>query len=330
MCGIVGIVSRVATRTAPTADDVLAGLDAALAARGDVPAVTAAAAAVDADLHGVPGVVALTAHADLPLAITARLDQLDAYVADADAALATAPLDPDTMETASADLIALRDVLWAIRRDRLRTAAAVVGLAGDARDVAALGGYLSIQQALSAIDRMEVRGRDSAGIHVFVWDHDLDVDDPAVMAAVAARSGDPLFESGAARFAGRCLSIVYKAAAEIGELGDNTRVMRAAVTDDELLRLALRGPRSQVAVLGHTRWASVGIISEANAHPLNQEERSASDGDAYVTAALRERSIDPLFRSGAVRVTDGALSFVYKAAAEIGELGDNVALLRRT
>ena len=34
---------------------------------------------------------------------------------------------------------------------------------------------------------------------------------------------------------------------------------------------------------------------------------------------------DPLFRSGAVRTPDGALSFVYKAAAEIGELGDNVA-----
>ena len=113
-------------------------------------------------------------------------------------------------------------MLWALRRDRLRTGAAVADLAGGDAGRASLAGYLSIQQALSAIDRMEVRGRDSAGIHVFVWDHDLDLADTAIAAALAERHGGALFPSGSARVAGRCLSFVYKAAAEIGELGDNT------------------------------------------------------------------------------------------------------------
>ena len=41
------------------------------------------------------------------------------------------------------------------------------------------------------------------------------------------------------RATGDVLSFVYKAAAEIGELGDNTAVLRAAIRDDPLLHLAL-------------------------------------------------------------------------------------------
>ncbi len=288
MCGIVAIVSRPTTREVPPPAELLAGLDAAIrAVPHGAQAVTAELRRVDDVLHGLPGVVALTTGVEVVAGIVARLDQLDAAAATEEhriEALGAAP--SDELERANAGLIELRDALWALRHDRLRTAQAVANLAAGETGRAALGAYLAIQQSLSALDRLEVRGRDSAGIHLLVWGHGLDLDDPALRSMIAARSGDPLFTSGSVRVAGDVLSFVYKAAAEIGELGDNTRALRGAITADALLRLALRHPEARLSVLCHTRWASVGIISEPNAHPLNQEEEGLAPWGPYVVGAL--------------------------------------------
>ena len=295
MCGIVAIVSRTPTRATPDPTELVAGLDRALSCLGDPAAVADAAAEVDTALRGLPGVLALADRHQLVAAIGARLDQLDSYADQVEADLASEILDADALERASASSTRLRDVLWAIRRDRLRTAHEVDALAGRDASVPARAGYLAIQQALSAIDRMEVRGRDSAGLHVFVWNHALDVDDPAIATAITERSRDRLFQAGSIRLAAgparpdTVLSFVYKAAAEIGELGDNTAAMREQIAGDELLRLAMSGARAEVSVLGHTRWASVGIISEPNAHPVNSEQLELAAGESpgpYVVGVL--------------------------------------------
>jgi glucosamine--fructose-6-phosphate aminotransferase (isomerizing) len=287
MCGIVGILSRPSTRAVPTAAEVLAGLDRALAARPDVAAVAGALWDVDRTLRGIPGVRALVDHRELLAGVTARLDQLDAFATEREREL-EAMHDDASIEAASSALIDLRDAVWAVRHDRLRTAREVAALAGREASPDAVAGYVAIQQALSAIDRLEVRGRDSAGLHVFVWGDGLDPATGPIGAAVHQRAHDPLFQSSAMCVHGRTMSFVYKAAAEIGQLGDNTRAMRSQIVDDALLRLAIGTPGSQVAVLGHTRWASVGIISEPNAHPINSEELEQPAGGAppYVVAAL--------------------------------------------
>ncbi|MEY2554060.1 MAG: hypothetical protein QOC57_1920, partial [Ilumatobacteraceae bacterium] len=286
MCGIIGILSRPSLRRVPEPPEILACLDRAVAADGLGDAAVAARHC-DELLKGVPGVCALIGRYELATGIVARLDQLEARAAEIEARIESDhSLDPDEHERIAAELIELRDATWAIRQDRLRTARAVEALAGRDSSTAAIAGYFAVQQALSALDRLEVRGRDSAGLHLFVWNHGLSLSDPAVQRVIFQRNADPLFQSGSVRASAGCLGFVYKAAAEIGELGDNTRALRAAIVDDELLRLALSQPEAKLTVLGHTRWASVGIISEANCHPLNSEELEQGGGAPYMVAVL--------------------------------------------
>ena len=288
MCGIIAIVSRPTTRATPDSARLLALLDAAII-DPSVSGAAAKAAACNALLLGVPGVRALVGDQHLAAALSSRLDQLDARAADHERWIESrTALTVDEIEAANGDLIALRDAVWPIRHDRLRTAREVAALLGTHTGDAARAGHLAVQQALSAIDRLEVRGRDSAGLHLYVWHHGLSASDPAVSTLLAQRNTDPLFQGGSVRIAAGCLSFVYKAAAEIGELGDNTRALRAAIQRDPLLQLALAGPEARVAVLGHTRWASVGIISEPNCHPLNSEESEQPGGHVspYIVAAL--------------------------------------------
>ncbi len=276
---------------------LLAGVDAALAGADDggdhqglswsaVEAATTALESLDGLLRGGPGVRFLLAHPEVADEVELAARQTDRAIRGLDAVLdARAPqLSGRALEAHSRALVRLKDAAWAVGRDRLGAARAVADLAGPQAGPAAVEAFVAIEVALSALDRLEVRGRDSAGVHLLIDGHGLDLHGAEVASLVAARA-DPLFTSGAVRTPEGRLSLVYKAAAEIGELGDNSAALRRAMRDDALLRRALVASTAQVTVLGHTRWASVGIVSEANAHPLNQEEQDGADG-AYVAVAV--------------------------------------------
>jgi glucosamine--fructose-6-phosphate aminotransferase (isomerizing) len=297
MCGIISVVRGPGARLALDADAVTTPLQRAVdALAGPLPVAEAcdqAAAeveAVDAALRSTDGVASLIYDRHLLVeveglaaalsetlgAIEAQLDAADAGAEGADAA---------SLEATNAAVIRLKDAVWAIAEDRTRTARAVAELAGSEPSWSAVEGYTSIQQALAALDRLEVRGRDSAGLHILIRDHGLDLESPGVARLLASRTADPLFRTGTVRTPDGHLAFVYKAAAEIGELGDNTRALRGAIQADELLHMALRADTAVTAVLGHTRWASIGIISQANTHPLDSFEDDRHDGP-YVIGAL--------------------------------------------
>ncbi len=296
VCGIVAVVHRPSDAEAPSPAAIVALLGRAEQALAQVTDVitdearlaeaSEALGRCDRALRGPAGVRRLLGDPDLVAtidrvtgALGGRLGALDDDLDGRGRGLPT-----EARERLTAALDAVKDPVWALGRDRLGTARGVAALApGPARS--AIGAYWAVQVALAAIDRLEVRGRDSAGLHVMVHDHGLDLDDLETARALRSRRGGLRFGHRAAEAAGPALSFVYKAAAEIGELGDNTRTIRSALVDDDLFRRAVSGPDARVTVLAHTRWASVGLISEANAHPLNQIEEGGHVRP-YVVGAL--------------------------------------------
>jgi len=308
MCGIVAVLARPSLRPPPDPGEVdatlgsvartLGTVSAGPGFAGQLEAVRAASEALsrlDASLRGVPGLSCLLGAPDAAQALTSGTARIEAEVADFEAALDKGAVELGTaqLEELNAALVVLHDATWALSHDRLDAVKGVSALAeplgltvtGSLPGAAALGVLWAAHVAFRSLDRLEVRGRDSAGVHLMLSGHGLDLSDPSVRALIGQRE-DPLFTSRAVRAADDCLSIVYKAAAEIGELGDNVAALRQAISTDTLLARALASSDVRATLVAHTRWASVGLISEPNAHPLNSDEVGAVGPCPYVIGAL--------------------------------------------
>ena len=269
MCGIIAIVRKPESRVIPNSVDLLDLIEKAtgLLAEEQTQAISQAKdylEQVNELLQGTSGLYALLDNENLCSDLKKQLEVLHIEVVPKiEQTLHQMDIDP---EEANELIVGLRDSIWAITNDRLTTFQGVMDLASQSHPPsrAGYGVLLSIHQALNAIDRMEVRGRDSAGIQITLWNYELDEEQDI------DHRQDPLYRSGAMhRIPERSIQFVVKAAAEIGELGDNTAVLRKRILEDINLTEALTHEKIRGSILGHTRWASVGVVSEANAHPLD-------------------------------------------------------------
>ncbi len=294
MCGIIAIVRQRNTSAAVDAAaqaDRLVELEQVLGAPtdswpGSLEEAAGVLESVDRSLRGEPGVLGLLSDPGACGLLEGRCGQLSDLVTAAEDYLDDPSHDvpADRVESTNAALLRCKDALWAITRDRLRAATGVAALTPELPGRSGTAVLLSLHQALSALDRLEVRGRDSAGMEVQLTGHGLDATDPDI-ASELSRRADGIFTSGAARFVDGVLVLVFKTAAEIGELGDNTASLRASIVADSLLHRALASESVEAVVLGHTRWASIGIVSEPNAHPQGSDEVGSADGP-FTTVVL--------------------------------------------
>lgn len=235
------------------------------------------------------------------LRIEECIDRLEAWHRRLEGHLETVPSrSQELRERIHELLIEAKDTVWQLKVDLLGNMSRVQKLIPltDRNEKTTLGHAWALNLILNNIDRLEVRGRDSAGIAAYVrfpsqeeLNRYLDSDN---------RRGQFERRSRGAAFshlstvvppgAPESLLFAFKVADEVGEMGQNVRFLRKAISRDTLFQEALKTPGVEMQAMGHTRWASNGVISLPNTHPVDStllnEAQIVPGTEGAIVAAL--------------------------------------------
>ena len=191
----------------------------------------------------------------------------------------------------------LKDIDWCLRMEVIDNVHKIRQLLGRFQGKVSfktVNMYRQINAILNSIDRLEVRGRDSAGISLMCILSEKEyarfnqmADQNRLADVIASRMNQTtLMNQGisinninnqSAEGSGNrvAITLVYKIAAEIGALGDNIRFIRDQIEQDPVLHLVAGLDDIAYTVSSHTRWASVGEISQPNCHPVDNRTPDA-------------------------------------------------------
>ena len=156
----------------------------------------------------------------------------------------------------------------------------------------------AIENVLQSLDKLEVRGRDSAGISISFtlagagrpegivggsllpeYHRRLSMPNPGHQSIYTHRTE-----------AGRSMRFIYKVANTVGRLGDNGRHLRNAIAEDPVLWV-LAGHLEDLNIMAHTRWASNGIINIDNCHPVDGSVVPSAPGKNKAGADDTDRDV---------------------------------------
>ena len=188
----------------------------------------------------------------------------------------------------------LKDIAWSLDNDILSNTKKIrdfLAHSSEPPSMISVSRFKKINAVLNSIDRLEVRGRDSAGISImFIFDPPEFQKFEAALTQAGIRNQfkdrcepNPLVNGGincqaSTKPDGKkhvAIAVTYKIALEIGSLGDNVQFLRQQIASDPVFQILATIPASFDTVVAHTRWASVGAITEANCHPVDNQATGA-------------------------------------------------------
>jgi len=268
------------------------------------------------------------------LRLTELSERLKTFVDSEDAALEKEArrYGSGDLEAMTSSLVALKDITWTLREDIIRNYERILGLAGEMmyEDSGYYGRFQKINACLNALDRLEVRGRDSAGLQVMVQFEKAGsmqslrhaLAQQGLLESFMARCRPSDLMNGSIHLSGTVLTFTYKTAQVTGKLGENTAKLRRYISEDAVLKETLAHRCSTETFLTHTRWASVGAINEINCHPVNSHTVDIPPGEENgIPAVMKEY---PFYGKGAWTISavlNGDIDNHHVLRGAIGEGG---------
>ncbi|UCD83182.1 MAG: SIS domain-containing protein [Desulfobacterales bacterium] len=214
-------------------------------------------------------------------------------------------------ELMSARIEKLKDIAWCINNEIMNNINQVRELCRGFHQPpqpGAVSVFKKINTVLNSIDRLEVRGRDSAGISLmFVLKAaEFKKFEKALKIAnhhnrlIERCAGNTLVSGGISiRHRDKdknethvAVSMVYKVANEVGSLGDNISFLRRQIANDPILQTMAACQSEFDTISAHTRWASVGAITEANCHPVDNQTIENSTAEMGIIHTCLNGDID--------------------------------------